>query len=75
MVYQLAICVYCVLFYWQLLFHYGTVFRQLQLFIQLHGLPPPLVYLFIINVSDGEIRLSQCSVVNLFLWNKNKESD
>ena len=49
--------------------------RQLPLFIQLHGLLPPLVYLFTINVFDGEIRLSRYSVINLFLWNKNKESD
>jgi len=63
------------LFYWQLLYRYGTVFRQLPLFIQLHGLLPPLVYLFTINVFDGEIRLSRYSVINLFLWNKNKESD
>ncbi len=62
--------VYCVLFYWQLLFRYGIVFRQLPLFIQLHGLLPPLVYLFTINVFDGEIRLSRYSVINLFLWNK-----
>ncbi len=49
--------------------------QAIAIVYQLHGLLPPLVYLFTINVFDGEIRLSRYSVINLFLWNKNKESD